>query len=336
MDTVQMIVDLGKKVLDQQMLTMEEAQQLATVEDADLPILLAMADKIRKQYVGDAVDLCAIVNGRSGRCTENCKYCAQSKYHDTDVAVYPLLNSDTILAKARQAEEGGANHFAIVTSGRGMEGDLEFPKILATLKRILAETQLKVCCSLGTLTLENAKALKVAGVSRYHHNIETSRRNYPNVCTTHTYDDRLTTIHAAKEAGLEVCVGGILGMNETMQDRLDMAFEIRDLGVQSIPLNLLNPIKGTVFEHQKPLSPLEILKTFALFRFIVPACGIRTAGGREVNLRDLQATALMSGISGMLIGGYLTTGGRGYADDRQMLVDLKRTARVRKIRDGQE
>lgn len=326
MDEVQMIIDLGKKVLMGETISMIEAQQLAAIEEENLPILLAMADKIRKKYIGNTVDLCAIVNGRSGRCTENCKYCAQSKYHDTDVAVYPLLNDDTILAKAKQAEKGGANHFALVTSGRGMEGDLEFPKILAVLKLILANTQLKVCCSLGTLTLENAKALKAAGVSRYHHNIETSRRNYPNVCTTHTYDDRLTTIHVAKEAGLEVCAGGILGMNETMQDRLDMAFEIRGLGVDSIPLNILNPIKGTVFENQKPLSPLDILKTFALFRFILPECGIRTAGGREVNLRDLQATALMSGISGMLIGGYLTTGGRDYAHDRQMLADIKRTA----------
>lgn len=326
MKHIHLITRLGEKVLSGEEISREEASKLAVIPDNDIPFLLAMADKIRQKYVGDEVDLCAIVNGRSGRCTENCKYCAQSKYHDTNVAVYPLMAADEIVAKAKEAEAGGANRFAIVTSGKGMEGDREFPKILTALKRILDETNLKVCCSLGALTLENAKELKAAGVSRYHHNIETSRRNYPNICSTHSYDDRLTTIQVAKEAGLEVCSGGILGMNETMEDRLDMAFEIRGFGVHSIPLNILNPIKGTVFEHQAPLPPIEILKTFALFRFIVPNCGIRTAGGREVNLRDLQATSLMGGISGMMVGGYLTTGGRGYEDDRKMLADIGRPA----------
>lgn len=324
MDEMRLILTLGEKVLSGQELSMGEARQLAAVDDADLSFLLAMADKIRRKYVGDGVDLCAIINGRSGRCTENCKYCAQSKYHDTDVAVYPFLAESEILAKAKEAEKGGANRFAIVTSGKGMDGDQEFPKILSAARCILAETKMKVCCSLGALTPETASALKDVGVSRYHHNIETSRRNYPNICTSHTYEDRLNTIGIAKAAGLEICSGGILGMNESMQDRLDMAFEIRSFGVYSVPLNILNPIKGTVFEHQPSLRPTEILRTFALFRYILPSCGIRTAGGREVNLRDLQAAALTSGISGMMIGGYLTTGGRQYEDDRRMLEDIGR------------
>lgn len=323
---IERVIELGEKVMDGRLLVMEEARELAAVSEASVMFLLAMADRIRRKFVGDAVDLCAIVNGRSGRCSEDCKYCAQSKHHHTAVHVYPLMDEAAILEKAKQAEAGGANRFAIVTSGKGMAGDLEFPRILRAARSILSETRLRVCCSLGALTEENAAALKEAGVSRYHHNIETSRRNYPNICSSHTYDDRLRTIATAKAAGLEICSGGILGMNETMQDRLDMAFEIRAFGAHSIPLNILNPIPGTVFARQKPLPPLEILKTFALFRFIAPTCGVRTAGGREVNLRDLQALALLGGISGMMIGGYLTTGGRDYEADRTLLRDINRPA----------
>lgn len=326
MPQIERIVQLCESVLGGRDLTRAEAEELADTRTQNLSFLLAAADRVRQEYVGDVVDLCAIVNARSGRCTEDCKYCAQSKYHKTDVEVYPLLSQEKILAKAREAEQGGAGRFAIVTSGKGMEGDREFPKILAAIRAILAETKLKVCCSLGALTKESAQALKAAGVSRYHHNIETSRANYARICTTHTYDERIRTIEIAQAAGLEVCSGGILGMRETMQDRLDMAFALRELGVHSIPLNLLHPIAGTPLAAQKPLSPLEILQSFALFRLIAPRCGIRTAGGREVNLRDMQSMALSSGISGMLIGGYLTTGGRQYAHDRRMLADLGRKA----------
>ncbi|WIW70765.1 biotin synthase BioB [Anaerosinus gibii] len=326
MNGISLIVKLGEKVLNGEDISREEAESLGKIEEEDVAFLLSMADKIRSKFIGKEVDLCAIVNGRSGRCSENCKYCAQSKYHNTNVAVYPFLSVEEILAKAKEAEMGGANRFAIVTSGKGMEGDQEFPKILAAFRRILTETNLKVCCSLGALTMETARALKDAGVSRYHHNIETSRNNYKNICTTHTYEDRLKTIEIAHQAGLEVCSGGILGMNETLSDRISMAFDLRQAGVHSVPLNILNPIKGTAFEHQPPLSPLEILKSVAIFRFILPKCGIRTAGGREVNLRDLQGTALLSGISGMLVGGYLTTGGRKYQDDLKMIADLGRKA----------
>lgn len=324
METIDLIVRLGKKVLSGGEIDMEEALELADIEDARLPVLFAMADQIRRERAGDAVELCAIVNGRSGRCSEDCKYCAQSKYHRTGAPVYPLLSEEEMLLKAKQAEAGGANRFAIVTSGKGSGGGEEFTRILAALRRIGKETRLRVCCSLGALTKESAKALKEAGVARYHHNIETSRRNFARICTTHTYEDRLETIRIARDAGLEICAGGILGMNETMRDRLDMFFEVKRLGAASIPLNILHPIPGTAFSDRKPLPPLEILKSFALCRFVAPDCGIRSAGGREANLRDLQAAALMSGLSGMMVGGYLTTGGRDYARDRQMLADLHR------------
>jgi biotin synthase len=317
-----LITELGMKVLGGERLNKSEATALAATEPKAFTFLLAMADSIREKYVGDTVDLCSIVNGRSGRCSENCTFCAQSAHHAAQIPIYPLMAEDEMVAAAKKAEANGALRFAIVTSGRGMESDSDFPKIAKALARIKRETNLRVCCSLGTLSPQNAQALKEAGVSRYHHNVETSRSFYPAICTTHTYDERARTIRTAKEAGLEICSGGIIGLGETMAQRLEMAFELRDMGVDCVPINILNPISGTKLENQAPLPPLEILKTFALFRLILPDCGLRTAGGREVNLRDLQSLALRSGINGMLIGGYLTTGGRNCEDDLQMISDL--------------
>lgn len=317
-------MEAGQQVLAGEPITIEQAVTLSQMPDKDLPFLLAMADKIRQQYMGDEVDLCTIVNGRSGKCTENCSFCAQSMHHQAAISVYPLLTEDELVAAAKVAEENGSYRFSIVTSGRGAENDKDFDKIVRALARIQSETKLKVCASLGTLSVENAQALKEAGVSRYHHNMETSRSYFGEICTTHSYDDRSATIAAAHQAGLEVCSGGILGMGESMQQRLEMAFELRDLQVHSVPLNILNPIMGTAMASQAPLEALDILRTFALFKFILPKQGLRTAGGREVNLRDLQSMGLMSGLSGMLIGGYLTTGGRDTSTDLKMILDMGR------------
>lgn len=324
MKHMQFITKIGEQVLAGQAITMEQAMTLSQIPDEDLPFLLAMADKIRQKFVGDEVDLCVIVNGRSGKCTENCSFCAQSMHHQAQISVYPLLTEEELVAAAKKAEANGSHRFSIVTSGRGAEQDKDFGKILKALATIQAETNLKVCASLGTLSAENAQALKAAGVSRYHHNVESSRSYYGEICTTHTYDDRAKTIQAAHDAGLEVCSGGIIGMGESMEQRLEMAFELREMGVHSVPINILNPIKGTAMADQPPLRPMEILRIFALFRFVMPKMGIRTAGGREVNLRDLQSVGLMSGLSGMLIGGYLTTGGRDSAMDLQMVRDMGR------------
>lgn len=324
MESTQLILALGEKVLQGTALTREEAQQLAAVPDTDLPFLLAMADRIRQRFVGDEVDLCAIVNGRSGRCSEDCRFCAQSAHYQTNVTVYPLLSEDEFVAAAKAAEDGGALRFSIVTSGRGVEQDRDFTKIVAALRRIKGETKLEICASLGTLSPENAKALKAAGVTRYHHNVETSRSHYGAICSTHSYEDRARTIAVAHAAGLEVCAGGIIGLGETRQQRLEMAFELREHQVHSVPLNILNPIPGTPLAGQAALTPQEILRTIALFRFILPDRGIRTAGGREVNLRDLQGVALQGGLSGMLIGGYLTTGGRDSEMDVRMVRDAGR------------
>lgn len=318
----QHIIQYGQKVLNGGEITLAEAQELIRTSDQDTMLLLAMADKIRQQYNDNKVDICAIVNARSGKCPENCKFCAQSAHHNTDVAVYPFMDKEQILHHARKAKEAGAIRFSIVTSGRNTTNPNEFQEILDVLQAIRQEVGLKICCSLGLLSLDQAKQLKAIGVTRYHSNIETAPSHFPNICSTHSYQDKMSTIENAKKAGIRVCSGGILGLNESLDQRVEMAFELKRLGIDSVPLNILNPIKGTPFEHNASLSPLEILRAFAVFRFILPKALIRTAGGREVNLRDLQAYALSGGLNGLMVGGYLTTDGRSPLADLQMIEDL--------------
>lgn len=314
-----------EKVLQGGDITQSEALELISLPQDNTPLLLAMADKIRQHYSNDTVDCCAIINGRSGHCPENCRFCAQSAHYHTGASVYPLLDSNTIIAAAKKAKAAGAARFAIVTSGRSVVEGPEFDAILNTLKRIRQEVKLETCCSLGLITLKQAIALKNIGVSRYHANIETAPSYFPSICSTHTFADKASVIHTAQKAGLRVCSGGILGLGETPQQRVEMAFTLKDLGIDSVPLNILNPIAGTPFENNQPLSPWEILRTFAVFRFILPKALIRTAGGREVNLRSMQAYALTSGLNGLMIGGYLTTGGNSVSVDMQMIHDLGRT-----------
>lgn len=319
------ILALANKVLAGFEITKEEAFYLVNVSNDNIMVLLAAADKIRQKYAGNEVDCCAILNGRSGKCSENCKFCAQSAHYATGVKEYSLLSEEEIFAAAKKARNAGAVRFSIVTSGRGQSKADDFQNICYVLKRIKEELQIEVCASLGILTFEQAKALKSAGVTRYHSNLETSASHFPDICTTHTYEDKFVTIKNAQAAGLRVCSGGILGLGETREQRVEMAFTLKELGIDSVPLNLLTPIKGTPLENAERLSPLEILQTYAVFRFILPKAQIRTAGGREVNLRDLQALALNGGASGIMIGGYLTTVGRGTDRDIQMIKDLGRT-----------
>lgn len=322
---MQNIIALADKVLAGEEITKQEAEFLINVSDDDTMLLLAMADKIRQKYAGNAVDCCAILNGRSGKCSENCKFCAQSAHYNTGVKEYALLSEEEIFAAAQKAKAAGAVRFSVVTSGRGQSKADDFDNICKVLKRIKTELKMEVCASLGILTLEQAKALKEVGVTRYHSNLETAGSYFPDICTTHTYEDKFVTIKNAQAAGLRVCSGGILGLGETPQQRVEMAFTLKELGIDSVPLNLLTPIAGTPFANNAPITPLEVLRTFAVYRFILPKAQIRTAGGREVNLRDLQALALNGGASGIMIGGYLTTAGRGTEKDLQMLKDLGRT-----------
>ena len=319
------IIRLAEKVMDGGEITQEEAKSLIRTKDEDTMLLLAMADKIRQKFNGNAVDFCAIINARSGHCQENCKFCAQSGWYHTGVKEYPLRSPEDLLREAKQAEAYGAERFGIVTSGRGQSDPVQFASIVEAVKRITKETKLSVSCSLGLLTEEQLKTLKAAGCQRIHCNLETAKRHFPAICTTHTYEEKEAHIRRIQQAGLEVCSGGIFGLGETEEDRIDMAFALREHHVTSVPLNIFNPIPGTPFGKNKPPKPIEILRMFAMYRFILPHVIMRVCAGRENSLRDMQAFALSAGLNGAMIGGYLTIAGRSPERDKQMAVDMGRT-----------
>jgi biotin synthase len=310
-----LIFTLGKKVLGGGRLTPDEAMRLTAIDAADIPILLGVANKVRAVFTGNRVDTCEIVNARSGGCSEDCKFCAQSARHDTKIDTYPLMSEEAILQAAKQAESHGAYRFCIVTAGCGMKNDPDFECIIGVIERIGRDTGLERCCSLGLLEPEQVQALKAAGITRYHHNLEASRSFFANICTTHTYDERVATIKHIKAAGLEVCSGGIIGLGEGWEHRIELAFALKELDVDSVPINVLNPVRGTALENQPQLSPMEVLQTFAIFRLILPDKILRYAGGRERALGELVPLGFLSGMNGMLIGNYLTTTGRGAAAD---------------------
>lgn len=322
MTNYDLIFSLGKKVLNGDHITFDEALALTQIEEADIPILLGVANKVREKFTGSYVDTCQILNARSGNCSEDCKFCAQSAHHDVEVETYPLMKVDAIIQAAQKAEADQAYRFCVVTAGCGMEGDADFAKIADAIKKIGSETSLQRCCSLGTLQEEHVAVLKEAGITRYHHNLETSESFFKEICTTHTYQERIDTIKRVKAADLEVCSGGIIGMGETWRQRLELAFTLKELDVDSIPINVLNPVKGTALEHQEKLNPMEILQTFAIYRLILPTKILRYAGGRERNLGELVPLGFLSGINGMLMGNYLTTQGRGANKDIQTVNDL--------------
>jgi biotin synthase len=301
-------------------LTASSAQDLLGTEDNFIPLLHG-ACLIRDHYNGHGIKLCAIVNAKSGRCPEDCAFCAQSAHHKTQVDAYPLMEPQQILRKAQQAEDMGARHFSIVTSGKALT-ERELEKVIQALRLIKENTGLALCASVGMISKETAHRLKEAGLNRYHHNLETSPSFFPHICTTHRYEEDLDAIQCAQEAGLEICSGGIFGLGESPEQRLELAYTLKEMGVDSIALNFLNPIPGTPLEENKTLSPLEILKSVALFRFILPDKDIRICGGREFGLRDLHPLVFWAGANGIMIGNYLTTKGRDYQTDLQMIGDL--------------
>lgn len=285
--------------------------------------LFELANKIRKKYHKDIVSLCAIVNAKSGLCSEDCVFCTQSVRHKTDINRYPFISAEAIFEKAKEAVSIKASCFGIVTSGKGLNSEKELSIICNALKLIEQNLpKLHRSASLGIVSKEILLRLKKAGLERYHHNLETSERFFPNICSTHSYNERFDTIKSAKEIGLEVCSGGIFGLGETIQDRIELALTIKRLNVNSVPLNFLNPIKGTKCEDFKPILPLEILKTIAIFRILLPDKDIKVCGGRNVNLRSLQSMIFFAGASGMMIGNYLTTAGNDPKMDLKMIEDL--------------
>jgi len=284
---------------------------------AELEQLCSGADRIRKHFKGEHVDLCSIINGRSGRCSENCKFCAQSAHHCTGIEEYPFLDEKKILAECLHNEERGVHRFSIVTAGRTLSDD-DFEKAISAYKLMDSKSSLELCASHGLLSQEQFDRLHSAGVRRYHANIETSRRNFPNICTTHTYEDKIECIRRAQKAGFEVCSGGIIGMGENWEDRIDMAVSLSELGVKSIPINALMPIKGTPLENTERITAEDILRTVALFRYIVPEADIRLAAGRNL-MENCGAKAFLSGADATITGDMLTTSGNDIQGDIEML-----------------
>jgi len=315
-------LNIGERIISGGSLTRTEALSIGELKDLALQELFYAALRVTRHFHGKKVDLCSIINAKSGRCSEDCTFCAQSGRYRTGAAVYPLLSPVEILRRAKEMEALGARRFSLVTSGRGVSSG-DFAKILEICRELVAKTSLKLCASLGIIDGAKARQLKEAGVERYHHNIESSRGHFPNVCTTHTFEERVETIRAAREAGLEVCCGGIVGLGESWADGVDMAFTIKVLAASSVPLNVLTPVPGTPLYGCPPPAPLEVLKTVAMFRLSLPAAEIRLAGGREAGLRDLQPLALLAGANGLMVGNYLTTGGRSVMSDLRMLADLE-------------
>lgn len=311
--------NIENKINQGQMISFKEAKELAEGE-VESEELFSLADKLCKENMGYKVDLCSIINAKSGRCSENCKYCSQSGHYNTDVQNYSLIGMDDVLKMAKENEKEGVHRFSIVTSG-GSLTEKDFENVLSMLLALRKESGLKLCASLGSITYEQAFKLKQAGLSMYHHNIETCREYYKEICDTHTYDDRIQTIKNAMRAGLEVCCGGIIGMGESMEQRIKMAFEIRELGIKSVPINILNPIKGTPMENAKRLEPSEILKTISMFRIIMPDASIRYAAGR-ISLGEQQQKGFEAGINAMMVGNYLTTVGNKISDDLKMIRSL--------------
>lgn len=296
-------------------------QEIATWQALPLAELMRQALAVKLDRRGSAVSLCSIINAKSGKCSEDCRFCVQSAHYATEAPVYPLKEAGEVIAAAAEAKRIGASHFSLVTSGRGLPA-AEIPQVAAMVRAIREAVGIKVCASLGILDQDALAALKTAGLSRYHHNLESSREFFPQVCTTHTFEERLATIAAAKAAGLEVCAGGIFGLGESEDDRISMALSLKECGVDSVPLNLLIPLPGTPMAGTAPISVAEVLRAIALYRLILPAVPIRLAAGRESVLRDFLATAFLAGADGMMIGGYLTQGGRLPEEDHRFLREL--------------
>lgn len=304
---------IENKILGGGRIDRAEAEYLA--EYPDLNALCDSAERIKRHFVGDKVDSCSIINARSGLCGENCKWCAQSSHYSTGCESYDIVDEEEMMKAARRNSEEGIHRLSLVTSGRAVsKKDME--RFCHLFSRLSGETDLYLCASMGLLDKERMQMLRDAGVKRYHCNMETSSKVFPRLCTTHTPEDKKATIRAARECGMAVCSGGIIGMGETMADRIDFAFELAELGVDSVPMNILNPIPGTPLGDQPLISEEEVIRTAALFRFILPDKSIRFAGGRMRLSHDSMLRIMTGGMNGVLMGDMLTTVSNTIADDR--------------------
>lgn len=315
---------VGQRVFDGGEIAPEEALRLLDEVDnnSDLLELMAWANRIKEKHWGATIDICALINAKSNMCYEDCKFCAQSKHYDSGVTEYPLLGKEEVLAAAKHAQNLGAQKFCVVTSGRGLDNEAEFQKVLEIIDALHAETDLLVDVSLGFIDDDKLRRLKERGIHRYNNNLQTSREHYHQIVGTHTYEDRVGLAERIRMHDIQLCAGGILGMGESRKDRVAMAFEVKRLEASCIPINLLNPRPGTPLEKSEPLPTLEIIKTIAVYRLILPNSVLKIAGGREAILKEFQPLAFLAGADSLIMGGYLTTSGRSPQEDHQMFEQL--------------
>jgi biotin synthase len=316
-------IEMTEKVLNGGEISAAEGLKILNAQGSEYTHFMAGAHSIKEQAHGSSIDLCSIINAKSGRCAENCSFCAQSAHHQAETPVYDLKSCEEMVQGAVEAEKAGNHCYGIVTSGTSVGAGEEFNRITEAIGRIARETAISPSASLGILNAQSAAALAAAGCVTYHHNLETARSFFPEICTTHDYEDDVATVRIAKQSGMQVCSGGIFGLGESLEQRVEMGITLRELDVDSVPLNFLNPIPGTPLENNTFLKPLDCLRIVTLYRYLLPAKRVTVCGGREVNLRDFQSAIFMAGASGTMVGNYLTTSGRDHADDIQMLKDAE-------------
>jgi biotin synthase len=318
-----MSLDVAENALlvERRPLTKEEVLAVARLPLDELPSLIALAHRVRLAYCGDAVELESLINAKSGGCPEDCAFCSQSAHFKTNVDLYPLLDRDEVMSAARATREAGATQFCIVVAVRGPDERL-LQRVIDISREVQDETGLEIAASLGILAPGQAERLAAAGIKRYNHNLESCRELFPSICTTHTWDERVETCRAAIDAGMELCCGGILGMGETLEQRVDFAFELAALEPCEVPINLLDPRPGTPLGDRDVLTAREALQAIALFRLVLPSAWLRLAGGRERVLGELQAMGLYAGANALIIGNYLTTIGREPSEDVALLESL--------------
>ena len=312
-----MLKSIEEKVLGGSKISRKEALFIASLSNQNIFDLFSSANRIRENFRGNTVDLCAIINAKSGACPEDCSFCAQSAKSSAEIKTFRLVEKEKIINRAQEAKDGGARRFCIVTSGKKASAT-DLDKI-AEMVSAVRKLGLLPCATLGLLSEEDLLLLKNAGLERYHNNLETSERFFSEICTTHTYQDKLETIKDVKASGLSLCSGGIFGLGETWEDRIDMAFALREIGPDSVPINFLTPVKGTSLGLNRMLDPFEALKIISLYRFILPDKEIRLCGGRVQTLGEFNSLIFPAGADGLLTGNYLTTPGKNFQDDRELI-----------------
>jgi biotin synthase len=315
------VTQIAEEILNGQTINRAEIEYLFSLGPENFEDLLYWANRIRQKFFANKIKVCSIIPGRLGGCSQDCKFCAQSARYETSFKETKTIADEQILDAAKKAKQKGVPNFGIVYSGKSIS-EKELVRLEKLIPKIKNEVGINVCGGFGIIDYEQALRLKKAGLARYNHNLETSRNHFKNIVTTHDYDSRIETIKAAKKAGLGLCTGGIFGIGETDNDRIDMALQIKELGVDMVPMNFLHPIAGTPLGGLITMQPREILRLIALYRFILPKTGIKVAGGRVLNLRDMQSWIFYAGATSILSGDYLTTAGRAVEEDLQMIKDL--------------